>query len=277
MKKPTIHIRQIFYDAASRAALDRGFIPYDNTATERPDWYEFWPMWKFFKSNELDDNAWYGFVSPKFGPKTGFSSTRVKQILSEIHDTHEVALFTSTWDFIAYFQNAFEQGEVWHEGMTEVAQEFYRLIGYPVDIANLVNYSGNSVTSNYVIAKPRYWRRWCEFGDRLMLIAHANTEFGARLRGDTTYGPKRIAFKVFLQERLHSVILAKEKFAVYVPDEIKDRNLFDPLFYASPEMKRTLQTCDLLKEYYCRTGDLQFLDTYKKIKAGIPKKPTRFR
>ncbi len=53
-----IKIHQIFYDAATRAELDRGFIPYDNSKPEHPEWFEFWPIYKYFKHQPLDENTW---------------------------------------------------------------------------------------------------------------------------------------------------------------------------------------------------------------------------
>ena len=57
-----IHIYQIYYDQATKQALDPGFIPLDNSNTERPDWYEFWPIRKFLKENQLQEDYWYGFL-----------------------------------------------------------------------------------------------------------------------------------------------------------------------------------------------------------------------
>jgi hypothetical protein len=135
----------------------------------------------------------------------------------------------------------------------------------------------NSVTSNYVIAKPSYWRRWLDLADKLFAVSESNTPLGSILSGQTTYGPKLLPFKVFIQERLASVLLANEKFKVLAPDQSQYRPLFSHLFHDNLRTRRTLQTLDLLKERYCATGDRQYLDTYSKLKAEIPIKPTRFR
>jgi len=42
-----LRVFQIHYDAASRAALDPDFEPLDNSRSERPDWYEYWPIRQF--------------------------------------------------------------------------------------------------------------------------------------------------------------------------------------------------------------------------------------
>ena len=69
MKK--IYIHQIFYDATSRAKIQPGFIPIDNTNSKHSDWFEFWVILNFLRNNTLEEGAWYGFLSPKFFEKTG--------------------------------------------------------------------------------------------------------------------------------------------------------------------------------------------------------------
>ena len=46
-----VHAFQIFYNDATRAAVDPAFQPLDNSANERPDWYEYWPIRRFFHDN----------------------------------------------------------------------------------------------------------------------------------------------------------------------------------------------------------------------------------
>ena len=40
-------IHQIYYSEQTRAELDPGFLPLDNSANERPDWREYWPIRRF--------------------------------------------------------------------------------------------------------------------------------------------------------------------------------------------------------------------------------------
>ncbi len=272
-----VNIYQIFYDDASRKALDKGFIPLDNSKNERPDWFEFWPMRQFLHETNLVEDSWYGFFSPRFALKTGFNARLIKDFVQSQPQTAEVALFTSTWDFVAYFQNAFEQGEVWHEGITDVTQKFYDLIDYKIDLHNLVNYSRNSVTSNYIVAKPRFWRRWLYFADKLFDLCENNQEFGQVLRAHTTYGPRQVPFKVFIQERLASVLLANEDFVTVLPDQSQTGAIFEALFFTDLRTRQLLQTCDVLKGQYCISGDMDYLQAYKKLKQLITIKPTKFR
>ena len=61
-----MHTYQILNHYTSRQELDPGFEVLDNSSNERPDWYEYWPIRKFLQNEALDENAFYGFLSPKF-------------------------------------------------------------------------------------------------------------------------------------------------------------------------------------------------------------------
>ena len=74
-----MHIYQIRYD--SRLELDPGFEVLDNSANERPDWFEYWPIRRFLLNEALDENAFYGFLSPKFKLKTGLNFDSVREFI----------------------------------------------------------------------------------------------------------------------------------------------------------------------------------------------------
>lgn len=277
MGRMTVHLFQIYYDQATHDALAPGFTPLDNRQSPHPDWYEFWPMREFLKNTALDEHAWYGFFSPKFERKTGFQPDQIRSWIHADAEDRQVALFSSTWDFIAYFRNVFEQGELWHEHITAVAQEFFRQIDYPVHLESLINHSHNAVTSNYIVAKPVYWRRWLYFADHLLRVSESDSDYGKLLNATTTYGPRLVPWKVFIQERLHSVILAMENFPAIVPDQSLNGPVFEHLFSIDTDTRKLLQTCDMLKRLYSRIGDKEFLNAYEKVRSVIPIKPVRFR
>ena len=78
-----INIYQIYYDKQTYEMLDKGFLPLDNSNSPRPDWFEFWPIRKFLKETPLNEDSWYGFLSPKFVLKTGFTSTVIKDFINK--------------------------------------------------------------------------------------------------------------------------------------------------------------------------------------------------
>src|SRR5205809_8066167 len=70
---------QIFYSEATRAGRDPDFEPLDNLSNERPDWYEYWPMRTFFARQDLDEDTFYGFFSPRFFGKTRLTGRQVRE------------------------------------------------------------------------------------------------------------------------------------------------------------------------------------------------------
>ena len=158
-------VHQIFYDEASRADLDPGFIPLDNAQASRPDWYEFWPILQFLRSNKLDEDVWYGFLSPRFERKSGLNSASVFQILDLIDLSHDVALFPTGMDYILYFKNVFEQGESSHPNLINLSKKFIAQAGIDVDLDTLVSHSGNACFSNFIVAKAPYWNEWRQLAE----------------------------------------------------------------------------------------------------------------
>ena len=265
----SIFIYQIFYDQASKAMLDPGFIPLDNSLNERPDWYEFWVIRDFLKKNKLQENGWYGFLSPKFTLKTGFNSSILFDAIEKCCECSDVCIISNSWDQLAYFLNPFEQGEFWHPELLKLSQCFFDKIGINMDLATLVTHSKISVFSNYIIAKPRFWEEWLTIADKFFDIVESNAV--PELSQKTSYGSPdyRVPMKTFIQERFATVILAQGGYHVVSLDQIQDQELFFRLFKNDVRTRNMLQTCDLLKEQYCRTGDKNFLDMYYRVRKDI--------
>jgi len=77
-------IFQIYYDDQSKSQLDAGFIGLDNTSADTDGWYEFRPIFDYLKANTLEEDVWYGFLSPKFKSKTGCDSAYVYEFLDRV-------------------------------------------------------------------------------------------------------------------------------------------------------------------------------------------------
>ncbi len=261
---------QIFYDEATRRDLDPGFIPLDNSANSRPDWYEFWVILNYLRSNPLRDEAWYGFLSPKFTARTGFTSRVVMDVLDQSGSVANVATFTPAWDQLAYFVNVFEQGECWHPGLTALTQRFLDEIGYPVNLHELVNHTINAAFSNYVIARAPYWRKWLSLAEKFWDFVEHGQDIDPRYRTNTDYGKEGpTPIKTFIQERFAAILLPQDGFRIVAPDQTLQGPIW-VFFGPHPRTRRLLQVCDALKEKYTRTRDPEILAAYWKMRAEIP-------
>lgn len=264
-----IRVYQIYYDEDSKKQLDSGFIPLDNSLNERPDWYEFWVIRKFLKEHQLQNDVWYGFLSPKFLRKTHISSNAIFSMLEDYGNNADVALFTNGWDQLAYFLNPFEQGEIWHPGLSRLSQLFFNKIGINIDISKLVTHSSSSVFSNYIIAKSEFWNEWLVIADQFFDFVESNQYPDFNQTTSYVLQSNQLPIKTFIQERFASVILALGDFKVIAVDQSQLAPIFTLFFNDNFDTRRLLQTCDVLKEKYCDTKDEEFLNMYYKIRQHI--------
>src|SRR5690242_15071191 len=131
---PDIHLYQIAYSQATRDALEPGVRMLDNLSNPRPDWYEYWRIRRFLLEQSVDEEAFYGSFSPKFGSKTRLSAQQVRDFVSRAAPQADVVLFSPWPDMGALFRNVYLQQEVYEPGFLEVCQQWLRAIGQPVPL-----------------------------------------------------------------------------------------------------------------------------------------------
>lgn len=257
-------IFQIFYDEATRAQVAPEFIPLDNTKNLRQDWFEFEPIREALANMEMRDDHFYGFLSPKFSSKTGFRPCDVMNAVNAAEKHIDVILLSAHPHDLAVYKNPFIQGDRRHAGLLPACEYFFDIIGKPINLKDLVTTLENSVFSNYVIAKPRYWRKWLVLTDAFFEFAENKdqpwfdklNQRAQHREGDS------IHLKVFAQERLATFLLATESFNVSVPDFFRKFKNYDN------EVRAGLIYMENLKKAYVESGDSRFLKEYEKVRAS---------
>ncbi len=210
MSPPTVNLYQIVYSAETAAELEPGYQVLDNTSNPRPDWYEYWPIREFLLKQPLDDAAFYGFFSTKFRNKTNLSYAEVVDVVSERAAAADVMLFSPQPDMGAFFLNIFEQAEVFDPGLLDTYAAFLDHIGRPSSIADLMMDCRHVVFSNYFVARPAFWREWLALNEAMFAICEGpDSPLKDALCRPTTY-PGAAQRKVFLQERVASLLLATQ-------------------------------------------------------------------
>ena len=261
-----IYIYQIYYDEDCRTALDPGFIRLDNTSNERPDWFEYHPIRKFLLEHKLEDDAYYGFFSPRFGSKTNLSADRVKNFIRK-NAGIDVALFCPLFDQSAFFQNVFWQGEACCPGLLDISQRFANDVGIDVDIKNLVTDSTNTIFSNYFVAKSMFWAKWFHIAEQLYNQAERpQFDEATKLIAPTSHRNTNIIhMKVFLMERLATLILSTSdlfKVAAYEATEF-------PMYPTNVRFLHQAVICDGLKLAYRRLRNGRYLDEFFAVRNSI--------
>jgi hypothetical protein len=253
-------VYQIYYSQETQAVLDPGFIPLDNTG-RLPDWYEYGPVRRFLLSHALASDTRYGFLSPKFGQKTGLTSLQVKAFLESTPDDVDVVTFSPYFSNAAFFKNVFEQAEFWHPGIMQTIGDAVALVAPEINIRTLTHgllmSSAQTVFCNYFVAKPRFWQRWFELCEVIFQCAESGRgELAQRLNAATQYVPPTPA-KIFVIERMVSLLLSLEplnwKVHNYNPMQLlADNSLLNGRF------REDMVTLDALKQAALSTGFQEF-------------------
>jgi hypothetical protein len=260
---------QIFYDARTRAMVDPDFEPLDNSASERPDWYEYWPIRDTLREGRLDESAYYGFLSPEFFDKTRLTGRRVKDFIRQA-DGADVITFSPWPCHAACFLNVFEHNDSFCRGLFELSSRFYREIDPGVRLETLVMHSRNTIYSNYFFAKPRFWRRWTEILERMLGLAEERTSplyppLNQPLKYSKGDGSEKAAApKIFVLEGAASYLLASGSFVTrnFPPFEMP---VSEPFVGRMP----LIVMLDALKIAYAQTRDPYFLRLFKEERAPV--------
>ena len=257
-----MHIYQILNHYTSRQELDPGFEVLDNSTNERPDWFEYWPIRRFLLNEALDEDAFYGFLSPKFKLKTSLSADVVRESVRAAGSATDVILLSPSIHNSAYYLNVFEHGDSEHPGLKGVVKRLFERLELPNDLDSLVSDSRNTVHSNYFIAKPRFWRAWLAINEKMFAIAETPSDaLGEALRTPTTYrGGSAVQMKIFIMERMATWLLMSGRgFAAQVRDPFVARSRIYKLPVAI--------VCDALKIAYATQGRAQYKDVFLLVRG----------
>ena len=264
---PEAFIHQIFYSPQTRAMLDPGFAALDNSANKRPDWREYWPIRTFLLGTRLREDAFYAFLSPKFGAKTGLDAASVFAFIEREGGTSDMLLFSPFFDQIAYPINIFEQGAMQHADTMPTFKESVACVAPGVDFEALVTDSTNTVFCNFFAARPAFWRQWMDMCEGIFAVAeNEDTEFARRLNANTHHDGGGAPTKVFVIERIASLLLATGKrwrATAFNPQGLPWSGS------ALGEFRLELAFLDALKIAYARQGHRQYLDAFHQLRGLI--------
>jgi hypothetical protein len=257
---PAVQIYQILNHYTPREELDPGFAVLDNSANERPDWFEYWPIRRFLLEEALDENTFYGFLSPKFKLKTSLSADAVREFILAADSAVDVVLLSPSIHNSAYYLNVFEHGDAEHPGLKNVAKTLFERLGLNGDLDALVSDSRNTVHSNYFIAKPRFWRAWLAINEKMYAIAETPGDaLGEALCAPTTYrGGKQVQMKIFVMERIATWLLTGARESGEFVARVRDPFVARSRIYKLP----IAIVCDALKIAYATEGRSQYKDVF---------------
>lgn len=264
-------IYQIFYNEETRKIVQSDFLPLDNSKSVHPEWFEFWVILNFLRKSTLNDGTLYGFLSPKFTDKTGLTSKDLFEFINNSEDDTEVFLISPHgWDQICFFQNSWEQGELWHPGLMSNAQTVLDNCQIRYDTKNTVADSYCSVFSNYIIASKKFWHKWLDIAERIFLYINSSKFLNNK---KTTYGYgmaiSQYPMKAFIQERLPEIVLVNNNFKVARVGDYLNNPILEKIFEDSLKNRILMDKCDEYKQKFRKTKHSEYLDLYRRTRGEI--------
>jgi hypothetical protein len=258
----TVHLFQIYYDQISEARIAPGFTPLDNSANERPDWCEYWPIRKTLLNKTFDKDSYIGFFSPKFLDKTALTAN---DIVAKVQSsTASVLSFSPYFDQNAAYLNPFMQGDIYHPGLMAASQSILPALNLPLDLSTLVCDRTTTVFSNYFVATHAFWMQWFQYTEKLFALCEnanqtqtsllvLNTKHGSTLNDGTP-------MKVFIMERMVTLVLEHLNIQAQIGSNIES---VSANFSKPTEVINQLLTLDALKGQYKKTRLPIYLQTFE--------------
>jgi hypothetical protein len=258
-------IYQIYYNKQTQQSNDPGFRGLDNLQNARPDWSEYWPIRDFLLSNEMREDCYYGFFSPKFKEKTGLNSQAVYSFLD--HSDQDIVAFSPYFDQSAFFFNMFEQGAANHPTIWPCIEASFKLINPSIEPSTLVMSSKQTIFCNYFAAKKHVWLEWLTQCEKLFAVAEdGRSELAQLLNGPVSHSGSHNPAKVFITERVISYLIATQtnwSVRVYNPMALP--------VSGAPIAKycHELTILDALKIAFRETGQQEYLNAFETMRTDV--------
>ena len=203
----TFHIHQIYFKSDQLAGLDPAFLPYDNSGCPRPDEREFYVFRHEFARGSVAPNRFTGFVSWKFGEKTGLTGQQFLDF-ARANPGYDV-YFVNPYPMEIFLGNVWQQGDHRHPGLLNLAQGLFNQTHLAVDLEKIPRSLRISAFCNFWVGNHRCWTEFLEFCRPVYETIRANADPEFRRQFESNADPFRTAsYFSFLFERMFTTFLA---------------------------------------------------------------------
>ena len=204
-----MEIFQVFYKQDQDSKLDPSFIPYNNLDNPRPELCEWHAIEHIYQQQKETDLDYWGVVSWKFGQKTGITGDTFIDFVKK-NPGYDVYIINPAIINEAVFTNGWEQGNLYHPNLSQIANTFLKKIGHEVDVTASLIDRNSTAYSNYFVASRDFWDQYTDFINKIFEIAVHDKEFDYQVfaAGLSNYSMnKTLPNFAFLVERLLSTYI----------------------------------------------------------------------
>lgn len=201
-----IKIYQIYFSPDQLGSIDRLFIPYDNSASPRPDEHEFYVFRKEYLEGKIQAEL-QGYFSWKFQEKTGLKGSDFINFCLQ-NPGHDVYFINPFPNEICH-GNIWRQAEMWTPGITKLTQELLDRCGYAINLATMPRKLTTTAYCNYWVGTAKFWEQYMYFCLPLYDFLHVNqNDTLVKALLSTADSGRKVSYFAFIFERLFSTLLA---------------------------------------------------------------------
>lgn len=226
-----INIYQNYYLKEQEDRLDPSFIPYDNSRTTNPEYYEFGPILELYKTKKYLQSDYCGLFSYKFNTKTGISGEKFKKFIIE-NPGYDV-YFINPHPYLTYcYYNIWEQGECWHEGLKEVAEIVLKEMGMINSINDISRHSlSMACYANFWVGNQMFWEKYGVIMEKLFHLIKSDVEIKEMFFSKTFHLNDKAVMFPFFFERLFTTVISLDKSISVCTFPYKKSEILNSCFY----------------------------------------------
>lgn len=201
-------IFQIYFKPEQKEQMDSSFVPYDNTNNPQPqiqEWYIWNEYYKSIEAGAEEAPDYWGFFSWRFNEKTNLTGQQVQEWI-DANPGYDVYLINPAIVNEAVFANGWEQGDYYHPGLSDSANDFLARAGYKdIDVTSMLMDRTRMGFATYIVASRNFWQNYMDLSRKIFDEAGRDAEFKHHVFGEGLSGYSRdntLPMFPFLNERL---------------------------------------------------------------------------
>lgn len=200
----SIKIYQIYFKEEQKQYLDPNCIPFDNTSNPHPELREY-DVWTRNHREAQEASDYYGYVSWKVVEKLGLSAEQMIEHINK-NPGAEIYLFNPCIANEALFANPWQQGDIHHPNISDIANNFLQKLGHKdYNVRDYLLDRSRVVYANYFVASKEFWDDFLVWIGHLFQFSEQDADFSDQVFGfgKSNYAhDKTLPNFIFLVERL---------------------------------------------------------------------------
>lgn len=210
-------IAQIYFRPDQLAAIDPDFVPYDNSKSTNTDYREYYVFRKEFDCGSTWGGDYRGYLSWKFGAKTGLSGSKFIEFCKA--NTGYDVYFVNPYPMQIALGNVWFGGEKFHPGIIELTQHIFDKIGYEINLIDVPNNLRINANCNFWVGNEKFWIEYMAFCKPVVAFIESGLDADRKkLLFSTADRSSGASFFAYIVERLFTTFLANRpdiKFLAY--------------------------------------------------------------